>query len=246
MRSTHERLAVLLLLGLGGAMLSAQAPAGATAKCKDGTYSTAKSSQGRCSRHGGVAELLNTTSTSTSSSATTTRTPTSTATAAGGVPIGATFQCKDGSYSTAKTSTGACSRHGGVDHPLNSRGANAAPTTSGATSTAATGGAPANATFQCKDGSYSTAKTSQGACSRHGGVDHALTAAPAAPPAAAAAAPAAAGGGAAPASGKAPTVARPADAPANATAKCRDGTYSASQTHSGSCSHHGGVAEWYQ
>lgn len=33
-------------------------------------------------------------------------------------------------------------------------------------------------------------------------------------------------------------------APAGATAKCNDGTYSFSQTHSGTCSHHGGVAEW--
>jgi len=246
MRSTHQRLAVLLLLGFGAASLGAQAPAGATAKCKDGTYSTATSSQGRCSRHGGVAQLLNTTSTSTASSAATSRTPTSTSTAAGGVPASAKFQCKDGSYSSAKTSTGACSRHGGVDHALNSRGANAAPTTSGATSTAPAGAAPANATFQCKDGSYSTAKTSQGACSRHGGVDHALTAAAAAAPATSTAAPAAAAGGEPATSGKAPTVARPSDAPANSTAKCRDGTYSASQQHSGACSHHGGVAEWYQ
>ncbi|HET9706767.1 MAG TPA: DUF3761 domain-containing protein [Gemmatimonadales bacterium] len=242
MRSTHQRIAVLLLLGVGGTALAAQAPTGATAKCKDGSYSTATSSRGRCSGHGGVAQLLNTTSTSTSSSATTTRTPTSTSTAAKGVPIGATFQCKDGSYSTAKTSTGACSRHGGVDHPMGGGGASSAAPAAGATASAPAGGAaPANATFQCKDGTYSTAKTSQGACSRHGGVDHALTAAPAAAPAA----PAAAAGGAA-ASGKAPTVARPGDAPANATAKCRDGTYSASQQHSGSCSHHGGVAEWYQ
>ena len=28
------------------------------------------------------------------------------------------------------------------------------------------------------------------------------------------------------------------------TAICRDGTYSYSQTHQGTCSHHGGVAEW--
>ncbi len=181
MHSTHHRLAVLLLLSLGGTTLAAQAPAGATAKCKDGTYSTAKSSQGRCSNHGGVAQLLNTTSTRTSRSApTTTKSTARTRTAAGGVPIGATFECKDGSYSTAKSSSGACSRHGGVGH--------------------------------------------------------ALTAAPAAAPAAEGSA----------ASGKAPTVARPGDAPANATAKCRDGTYSASQTHSGSCSHHGGVAEWYR
>ena len=247
MRSTHQRIAVLLLLGLGGSALAAQAPAGATAKCKDGTYSTAKSSQGRCSNHGGVAQLLNTTATRTSSAArTTTKSTASTSTAAKGVPIGATFQCKDGSYSTAKTSTGACSRHGGVDHPTGGGAASRAAPAAGAAASAPAGGAPASATFQCKDGTYSTAKTSQGACSRHGGVDHSLTgtagaaAAPAAP-----ATPAVAAGGSA-ASGKAPTVARPGDAPANATAKCRDGTYSASQQHSGSCSHHGGVAEWYQ
>ena len=33
-------------------------------------------------------------------------------------------------------------------------------------------------------------------------------------------------------------------APAGATAQCRDGTYSFSQHHSGTCSSHGGVAGW--
>jgi hypothetical protein len=33
-------------------------------------------------------------------------------------------------------------------------------------------------------------------------------------------------------------------APAGATAKCKDGTYSMSKTHSGSCSKHGGVDQW--
>jgi hypothetical protein len=33
-------------------------------------------------------------------------------------------------------------------------------------------------------------------------------------------------------------------APPGATARCNDGTYSFSQTHSGTCSHHGGVAVW--
>ena len=33
-------------------------------------------------------------------------------------------------------------------------------------------------------------------------------------------------------------------APAGATAQCKDGTYSFSQTHSGTCSHHSGVAQW--
>ena len=32
--------------------------------------------------------------------------------------------------------------------------------------------------------------------------------------------------------------------PAGATARCRDGTFSFSQSRSGTCSYHGGVAEW--
>ena len=36
----------------------------------------------------------------------------------------------------------------------------------------------------------------------------------------------------------------PSNNPAGATARCRDGTYSYSQHRSGTCSHHGGVAEW--
>ena len=32
--------------------------------------------------------------------------------------------------------------------------------------------------------------------------------------------------------------------PVNATAQCRDGTYSFSQHRSGTCSHHGGVIQW--
>lgn len=33
--------------------------------------------------------------------------------------------------------------------------------------------------------------------------------------------------------------------PQGASAKCRDNTYSHSKTHTGACSHHGGVAQWY-
>ncbi len=32
--------------------------------------------------------------------------------------------------------------------------------------------------------------------------------------------------------------------PAGASAKCGDGTYSFSKNHRGTCSHHGGVADW--
>jgi hypothetical protein len=37
---------------------------------------------------------------------------------------------------------------------------------------------------------------------------------------------------------------RAANRPAGATAHCADGSWSFSQHHSGTCSHHGGVNEW--
>lgn len=115
---------------------------------------------------------------------------------------------------------------------------------------------PANATGQCKDGTYSTAKTKQGACSKHGGVqawfaDEKPTAAAAAPATSKAPAPTTSAN-ASPKSEDAPkttakATAKPSsDAPANATAKCKDNTYSFAKQHSGACSHHGGVAEWYK
>ena len=33
-------------------------------------------------------------------------------------------------------------------------------------------------------------------------------------------------------------------APADATAQCKDGSYSHAQHHRGACSHHGGVKQW--
>jgi hypothetical protein len=46
---------------------------------------------------------------------------------------------------------------------------------------------------------------------------------------------------------KGDTVKRPENctaAPQGATAQCRDGSYSFSQSRRGTCSHHGGVAKW--
>jgi Protein of unknown function (DUF3761) len=110
----------------------------------------------------------------------------------------------------------------------------------------------------CKDGTASTA-TGRGACSGHGGVQKAATsststsaspkaAAPAAAPPASVAPPAASTSPAtatkpAASSSKATAASGNTD-PTGATAKCKDGTYSKSQHHSGACSNHGGVAEW--
>lgn len=47
---------------------------------------------------------------------------------------------------------------------------------------------------------------------------------------------------------KGQTVPRPENcsaAPNGATAQCRDGSYSFSQSRRGTCSHHGGVAKWF-
>ena len=41
-----------------------------------------------------------------------------------------------------------------------------------------------------------------------------------------------------------PSPYKASSAPAGASARCRDGSYSFSQHRSGTCSHHGGVDEW--
>jgi len=45
-----------LLLGSSGAVAAQAPPAGATAKCGDGTYSKTKTKQGACSKHKGITE----------------------------------------------------------------------------------------------------------------------------------------------------------------------------------------------
>jgi uncharacterized protein DUF3761 len=159
------------------------------------------------------------------------------------MPAGTTGVCNDGSYTSAKTKSGACSRHGGVKTWLTESAAapKAGPAPQAAPpAKAAAAARPAGATGACGDGSFTTSAKKSGACSRHGGVKEwygAVAAAPA--PKAAAPAPAPA-----PASAPAAKVAPIAGAPAAATALCNDGTYSESQHRSGTCSKHKGVKQW--
>jgi hypothetical protein len=58
------RIQIASLLITGGMLVSAwgyaQAPAGSTGECKDGSYTTATSKRGACSGHGGVKEWMGT------------------------------------------------------------------------------------------------------------------------------------------------------------------------------------------
>jgi len=99
------------------ASANAQVPAGATGECKDGTYTTAESKSGACSGHGGVKNWTGDKAPAKTSAAPATATPTkaaATTTPATSAPNGSTGQCKDGTYTTAESKSGACSGHGGV------------------------------------------------------------------------------------------------------------------------------------
>jgi hypothetical protein len=128
-------------------------------------------------------------------------------------------QCTDGTIAT-KAGRGACSHHGGI-----ARTTQSAPTTGAANrALPPTERAPDN-------------PASQSPWSIFGGKRKTP-----APAQSTAPAPAVQGRSAAPIS-RSP---RQSSAPATTqpTAKCRDGSASYSAHHSGSCSHHGGVAEW--
>jgi Protein of unknown function (DUF3761) len=167
-----------------------------------------------------------------------------------------TVLCKDGT--TAMGGRGACHGHGGVDKTGGSAPKAAEPSPS-AKQEANTGGP-----VTCKDGS-SWPKSGRGACRGHGGVlkPGATATAPAAPraaapppatPRAAAPAPPATHPSAPvvhsnPTAGTAVAQTKSKHAssdPTGALARCKDGIYWHGTKHSGSCSRHGGVAEWLQ
>lgn len=239
MRRTGYGFIIAAVLAFGVPVLAqkpAGAPANATAQCTDGTFSTAKTETGACSKHGGVKTWFGGTASAAAAKGETKKEAASTskkeasketaatgapkASASGGAPpAGATGQCTDGSFTKAKTQTGACSNHGGVKTWF------AADTASKAPAATPKNAAPAAASKSAP----------------------AATGTPAAPAPAPAATPKSAPAGNAPAaSSKAESVARPAGAPADATGKCKDGTFTTSKTHTGACSHHGGVAEWFK
>jgi hypothetical protein len=163
-------------------------------------------------------------------------------------PADATGECKDGTFTTAASKSGACSGHGGVKtwfaddkgvkektkavgkatgdaaKATGSATKDAAKDVAGATKTAskATAKGAEAAGSATKDAAATTGKaTAKGATAAAGATKDATTKV-------------------------AHVVARPASAEKDATGKCKDGTFTHAKQHSGACSGHGGVEEWYQ
>ena len=163
--------------------------------------------------------------------------------------------CKDGTTTTS-TGKGTCSGHGGVQKAAKAAAPAAAAPAAPAASTRRSGGRRNDDLRRRHDlnldrqghlqRSWRGTKGSEGQAGhcgcdarRTGGCRSGNCRCPAAAPAASTTA-----AKSSTATKSAPTTAASNTDPTGATAKCKDGTYSKSTHHSGTCSSHGGVAEW--
>lgn len=157
-------------------------------------------------------------------------------------PSNATAECNDGTFSTASSRQGACADHGGIktwfadETRTAAKGAKsntkkAAKSTKDAAKDAGKAAAGVGKTVgeaakdvgkatgeAAKDTAKTTKRDSKSVATA--GKDAGKTTAAAVKP-------------------------RPSDAPTDATARCKDGTYSHAATRRGACSDHRGVSEWY-
>jgi hypothetical protein len=143
MRRNNGLISVGFMFLCAGAPLRAQAAAEASSVCKDGTTSSV-AGRGACSGHGGVDS----------------------------VATAAAKKSRKAAKADAKAEKAKVSKN-----PERAAAATAAAKKADNKATKAEERAAhdsAGATAQCKDGTYSHAATTQGACSRHGGVARAI------------------------------------------------------------------------
>jgi Protein of unknown function (DUF3761) len=143
---------LLVSVALGaGFLLSvgayADAPAGSTAQCKDGTYYSGASHKGACKGHDGVKEWLDKTAATPAAKPAAAPATKSTPAKSDAAPVATATPAAAKSKKTKKTTAAA----------------SAAPTT-------ATPTAPSGATAQCRDGTYYSGASHKGACKGHQGV----------------------------------------------------------------------------
>lgn len=108
LRTTFACVAALLALAAAVAASAGTAPPGATALCRDGTYSYSQHRSGTCSHHGGVAEWLTATPAAPAVGATVLLAP---RTQSAGCRRGITpdRDCSPGAFSSALTTSVVCS-----------------------------------------------------------------------------------------------------------------------------------------
>ncbi len=140
-------------------------------------------------------------------------------------PKNATAECADGTFSTAKTRTDACQGHGGVktwfaDQKARTAARSAKSNTKDAAKSTKDAGKDVGSAAASVGKTVGSAAKDVGKTTATAGKQVGKATADAVKP-------------------------RPSDAPADATGRCKDGTYSHASARRGACSAHGGVSEWY-